>query len=360
MSLSFTLGRSAITIFLDGEIHTIAQSHANFAPLVTELRKDPEVRDLEVVRPLLSIRKWIEALTFGDVTIDGDKVSYKGEVIGGYLAIRMLEVLQQGIGIEPWANFMNNLMKNPSADARKELYEWLEKAKMPLTPDGHFIAFKKVREDYTDCHTRMFDNSVGSILEMDRAICDPNRNQTCSTGFHFCSVEYLRNFTGERVMAVKINPRDVTSIPKDYNTSKGRCCRYEVIAELQSENAAKNGAWAKKAVVDLEDPQEFPDLLIKQTKPVAKKKVTGDGTGNVKKTVKVKEAKTTKSKLAKVVKKATTGVHDAIKFITTTGKEFTGSDVVALTKKFPSTREAARQLGIGESTLRGWKKKLGL
>jgi hypothetical protein len=31
---------------------------------------------------------------------------------------------------------------------------------------------------------------------------------------------------------VKINPRDVVSIPSDYNDAKGRACRYEVIGEV--------------------------------------------------------------------------------------------------------------------------------
>ena len=33
-------------------------------------------------------------------------------------------------------------------------------------------------------------------------------------------------------MIVKINPRDVVSIPTDYNNAKGRACRYEVIGEV--------------------------------------------------------------------------------------------------------------------------------
>jgi hypothetical protein len=32
-------------------------------------------------------------------------------------------------------------------------------------------------------------------------------------------------------MILKINPRDVVAIPADYNNTKGRCCRYEVIGE---------------------------------------------------------------------------------------------------------------------------------
>ena len=56
--------------------------------------------------------------------------------------------------------------------------------------------------------------------------------QTCSYGLHFCSEGYLRHFGGDRVVILKINPRDVVSIPTDYNNTKGRCCRYEVIGEV--------------------------------------------------------------------------------------------------------------------------------
>ena len=33
-------------------------------------------------------------------------------------------------------------------------------------------------------------------------------------------------------MILKINPADVVSIPTDYNGAKGRCCKYEVIAQV--------------------------------------------------------------------------------------------------------------------------------
>jgi hypothetical protein len=51
---------------------------------------------------------------------------------------------------------------------------------------------------------------------------------------HFCSLDYLSHFGGHdsRTVVLKINPRDVVSIPADYNATKGRTCRYEVIGEL--------------------------------------------------------------------------------------------------------------------------------
>jgi hypothetical protein len=42
----------------------------------------------------------------------------------------------------------------------------------------------------------------------------------------------LAHFGGARTVIVKINPRDVVSIPTDYDNSKGRACRYEVIGEI--------------------------------------------------------------------------------------------------------------------------------
>jgi hypothetical protein len=76
------------------------------------------------------------------------------------------------------------------------------------------------------------NNSVGQVVEMERNTVDDDKDRTCSSGLHFCSQSYLAHFGGERTVIVKINPRDVVSIPSDYNDAKGRACRYEVIGEL--------------------------------------------------------------------------------------------------------------------------------
>ena len=75
---------------------------------------------------------------------------------------------------------------------------------------------------------------------MPRNFVNDNKEETCSTGLHFCSREYAEGFfgnSGDRMMVIKINPRDVVSIPVDYNNTKGRCSRYEVVGELPFENA---------------------------------------------------------------------------------------------------------------------------
>ena len=72
---------------------------------------------------------------------------------------------------------------------------------------------------------------------MERYNVDDNKDNTCSTGLHFCSKDYLNSFGGERTVIVKINPRDVVSIPSDYNATKGRACRYEVVGEIDQDKA---------------------------------------------------------------------------------------------------------------------------
>jgi hypothetical protein len=144
----------------------------------------------------------------------------------------MISMLQEGFDVTPMANFMENLFSNPSKRAVDELYGFLEKNSLPITPQGHFLAYKRVRANYTDCHTGTMDNSVGRVVEMERNAVDDDKDRTCSAGLHFCSHSYLGHFSGDRVVIVKINPRDVVSIPSDYNDSKGRACRYEVIGEV--------------------------------------------------------------------------------------------------------------------------------
>jgi hypothetical protein len=83
-----------------------------------------------------------------------------------------------------------------------------------------------------DVHSGTMLNAPGCVVEMERNRVDDNKDNTCSTGLHFCGMSYLNHFGGERTVIVKVNPADVVSIPSDYNGAKGRACRYEVVGEL--------------------------------------------------------------------------------------------------------------------------------
>ena len=144
---------------------------------------------------------------------------------------------EQGFTVQPLINFISNLYKNPSQVSIDELFLFLESNDLPITDDGHFVAYKIVKSNYKDIYTGTFSNIIGSIIEVDRDSVDTDRNNTCSHGLHFCSRSYLDQYGSssrdtDRCLLVKINPADVVSIPSDYNNAKGRTWRYEVIGEM--------------------------------------------------------------------------------------------------------------------------------
>lgn len=230
MSYPFIIQGNNVVVVIDNKPHTISKTHITYQKVVDAIKAG----DWETVKNIIDPVKVVINYGKGNVSVQGETLYWKGDVFNGALAARMVAMLQDGFNIEPMVNFMENLMQNPSKRAVDELYGFLEKNNLPITPDGHFLAYKKVRRDFLDIHSGTMDNSVGKIVEMERNKVDDNKEQTCSTGLHFCSQDYLPHFgSGDsRVVIVKINPRDVVSIPVDYNNAKGRACRYEVIGEM--------------------------------------------------------------------------------------------------------------------------------
>ena len=228
MSFPFIVQGSNVTVVIDNKPHTIAKTHITYQRVVDAIKAG----DWDKVRDIIDPKKVVINYGKGNVSIQGDKLFWKNEQMHGAIVTRMIAMLQEGFSIEPLVLFMENMMQNPSFRAVNELYGFLEKNNLPITPDGHFLAYKKVRSNYHDCHTGTMDNSIGKIVEMERNKVDDKAENTCSSGLHFCSESYLAHFGGDRTVIVKINPRDVVSIPVDYNNAKGRACRYEVIGEV--------------------------------------------------------------------------------------------------------------------------------
>jgi hypothetical protein len=228
MSYPYLIQGSNIVVVIGNKSHTISKTHITYQKVLDAIKAG----DWDSLPDIIEPKKVVLSYGAGNVEIQGETLFWKGKELNTGLSVRMIQMLQEGFPIEPMVNFMENLYQNPSHRAVTELYGFLEKNNLPITPDGHFLAYKKIRADFTDCHTGKMNNSVGQVVEMERHEVNDNKDQTCSTGLHFCGMSYLSSFGGERTVIVKVNPRDVVSIPSDYNEAKGRACRYEVIGEL--------------------------------------------------------------------------------------------------------------------------------
>lgn len=232
-------GSGKIAATINGQSYTIDTDHPRYQQALDAVRR----KDWTGFVNLVNISQQVQSYFNGtSVTIKDGAIEYQGQVIHNTLTKRILNFMREGLPHEPLLNFFKNLMQNPSKRAVDELYDFLEAGELPITEDGHFLAFKNVRSNYFDIHSGKFDNSVGKVCEMPRNGVDEDKDRTCSAGLHFCSIKYLPHFSdsnGGKTMIVKINPRDVVAIPADYNNTKGRCARYEVVAEYKEDWRSK-------------------------------------------------------------------------------------------------------------------------
>jgi len=225
---------TGITVFVEGyEPFTMTRDHKMFE----ELEGAALYPDIEAVIDIIHMANKVTTYSQGKVQVVDGELFFDGEALHGALVDRILSLMDSNEDSSYLVKFLENLMQNPSRQSREELYLFLEACDLPITTDGRFIAYKWVRDNYTDSHTGKFDNSVGQVLKMDRSKVDDNRQRTCSAGLHVCSRAYGK--FSDRLMLVAVNPAHVVSVPYDYNNSKMRVCEYEVIQELPVEDFEK-------------------------------------------------------------------------------------------------------------------------
>jgi len=68
---------------------------------------------------------------------------------------------------------------------------------------------------------------------MPRRNVDDNRKRHCSYGFHVGAIGYVSSYGygSDKIIIVKVNPRDAVSVPTDSNCEKLRTCRYVVVKD---------------------------------------------------------------------------------------------------------------------------------
>jgi hypothetical protein len=256
----FVLNGNNLSIFLMGKPYNINNAHPNFKKIVAGLKSGLDEDKLAGLIQT-NLKKEIAKAVGVEFKEDGI-ILMDGEPVSDALVVRYRFMIENDFPLEGFKLFVQNLAQNPSKDSRKDLYGFLEACTLPITEDGHFLAYKKVNGDYADCYSRTFDNHVGKTVEMPRERVDSNRNETCSTGLHVCSRSYLGHYSGDRVVVVKVNPKDVVSVPVDYDNAKMRVCRYEVISELKNEDV--------DAIQDMAVKAEEPVTLAEADEKAAK------------------------------------------------------------------------------------------
>lgn len=219
-----------ISITYGREAWNADSSHINFKQALKALVDG----NVEEALTLINVKKAIERYVGDNIVIENGVLTYEGYVLNNGLTNRIIESMSAGEDFEFYLPFLKNLMMNPSNKAVNRLFDFLEANDIAITPDGFFIAWKVVTKDYLDCRTKTFDNSPGKPVFIPRNQVDENDLQTCSYGLHVCSKSYIPEYRsdGDKVVSVKVHPKDVVSVPVDYNNSKMRTCGYVVLEDV--------------------------------------------------------------------------------------------------------------------------------
>jgi len=232
MSVPFISTDSSISIFLDGNTYTVNSDHWVFSRVKEALSNN----DVVELQKLLNqadqyLSDYVNTHGQGTVEYRNGEVYLNRKVIHNELTNRVKEYVRDRLPFEHLLSFLRNLNSNPSYQSQKELFDFLSHHNLPITDDGCFLAYKAVTQDNKDIYSKKIDNSVGQVVSMSRGSVDDDRNRGCSYGFHAGTLEYARNYGGCscKMMVVKINPKDVVSVPTDCSCQKLRTCSYEVL-----------------------------------------------------------------------------------------------------------------------------------
>jgi hypothetical protein len=236
-------GSEIITVFLDGEIiGPVFQDHPNFTKIKQQvLDKNPfGLRDLFDVS--FAVAEKFQQLS-ERVSVAHGKILLDGDPVDNALSRQAIRLLDEEN--EDWrglVKFYENCEANPNKHSAEQLYEWLAGRPFTITDDGCFIGYKGLTNDYHSLFsgkarvdgtlvTGRIPNEPGvnKVIEMPRSEVAFNPSEGCSIGLHVGTHDFAQQYGHGVIISMKVNPRDVVSVPTDCSAEKMRVCKYEVV-----------------------------------------------------------------------------------------------------------------------------------
>jgi len=220
----YTLTNASITVVWEGKPHTVQKGSPNF----NALRKAIIEEKWAAIPKNLTVAKSIKDWAKGKFTLADNVFSFEGMPLPSGINGRILKMATSGEDPTPLFKFWERLQKNPSMRSVEQLWPFLDQKGIPITKDGHFLAYKGVKSDFMDAHTGTISNKPGTKHVMPRNQISDDPNHACHEGFHVGALEYARTFS-QRVVICEVDPEHVVCVPYDSSQQKMRVCEYKVI-----------------------------------------------------------------------------------------------------------------------------------
>ncbi len=248
--MKYIINQTGIVLFMNNKPQKFISSDPKYAAIITALRLPSDQQEAAIDKALqeADVNRNIKQSGFS-VNASTREVSYYGELLPAPLAQKVFSLIEQNLPVTLLEKFWDNLKQNPSYNSVRELYDFLSYKELPITEDGCFLAYRGLRDNFYSAtgnlETKVLQgtvnskgqiyNGVGEHIEVQRNCVDDDRNNSCSFGVHAGSWDYARDWSQGKMVVVKINPKDVVSVPSDYDCQKLRCCAYTVVSEVECE-----------------------------------------------------------------------------------------------------------------------------
>lgn len=248
--MKYIINQTGIVLFMNNKPQKFASSDPKYAAIIAALRLPSHQQEAAINKALeaADVNRDIQSKGF-QLNPNTREVSYHGELLPAPLAQKVFSLIEQNLPVTLLEKFWENLKQNPSYNSVRELYDFLSYKELPITEDGCFLAYRGLQDDFYsvsgNLQTKVLQgtvnskgqiyNGVGEHIEVQRNCVDDNRENHCSFGVHAGSWDYARNWSRGKMVVVKINPKDVVSVPSDYDCQKLRCCAYTVVSEVEVE-----------------------------------------------------------------------------------------------------------------------------
>ena len=249
--MKFIISKDSITFFLNNRPRTVNKGTVQYAQALEAFDLPEDEQEAAVAAVFagnVNDRKEMEAEGFEFV---GQEVKIDGQFLPKVLSDMIASLKKEGLPISLFLPFWRNLKQNPDYAVVHErgFYDFLQYRQLPLTEDGCFIAYRGVRGDYYsksgNTRTTVLQgkvdwagciyNGIGEVIEVARNGVTTDRSVHCAAhSLHIGSLDYAKNW-GNKVVVVKVNPKDVVSVASDYECQKLRVCKFEVIADFEEE-----------------------------------------------------------------------------------------------------------------------------
>lgn len=243
MSFNMTMdenGRGTLTVFEDDEVFTINSEDPNFGTYVAGLANGRSFTEMKEEANPYEIVEQTGLLTLGRSKDSGtERLFFDGEPIEPILEQTIIRYRRQGRSTHNLVSFLERLHQNTSESSKEFLYQWATTSGMTITEDGYLLGWRGLNsegksihqgEAYVDgvLHTGNIPNPVGSVISMNREDCESDPSVSCGAGLHVGSESYATNWAQGSIVYVKVDPKDVVSVP-NHECEKMRVSRFEVI-----------------------------------------------------------------------------------------------------------------------------------